>query len=162
MANAPPERIEDEMFRLFEDLRERGLRRAAVGFVMDLLDVVIVHEKQKPSGVVPKTTELMERTVAAHRRAVRSILDFLLLRADEKPELKLDETFRTRAGAQQIEAEAAEAVELLDDIGRQCALYIDECKARGLPEAGLPVLLHSMRNAIGNDDVLRKHIKFQD
>jgi hypothetical protein len=160
MANAPPERLEDEMFRLFEDLRERGLRRAAVGFVMDLLDVVIVNEKRKPGGVVPKAAELMERTVAAHRRAVRSILDFLVLRAEEQPELKLDETFRTRAGAQQIEAEAAEAAELLHDIGRQCALYIDECKAGGLSEADLPILLHVMRNAVGNDNVLKRHINF--
>jgi hypothetical protein len=160
MANAPLERLEDEMFRWFEDLREKGLRRTAVGLVMDLLDFVIVNEKRRPSGVIPKAAESMEGTVAAHRRAIRSILDFLLLRAEEKPELKMDETFRTRAGAQQIEAEAAEAAELLDDIGRQCALYVDECKASGLSEADLPILLHVMRNAIGNDSVLRRHINF--
>ncbi|HEV3303438.1 MAG TPA: hypothetical protein VG055_27555, partial [Planctomycetaceae bacterium] len=45
MANAPPERLEDEMFRLFEDLREKRLRRAAVGLFMDLLDHVIVNEQ---------------------------------------------------------------------------------------------------------------------
>jgi hypothetical protein len=160
MANAPPERLEDEMFRLFEDLREKRLRRAAIGFVMDLLNVVIVNEKRQPSGVIPKAAELREGTVASHRRAVRSILDFLLLRAEEQPELKLDETFRTRAGAQQIEAEAAEAAELLDGIGRQCGLYIDECKSRGLSEADLPILLHVMRNAVGNDNFLRRHINF--
>jgi len=160
MANAPPERLEDEMFRLFEDLREKRLRRAAVGLFMDLLDHVIVNEQRKPSGVIPKAAELREGTVAACRRAIRSILSFLLLRAEEKPERKLDETFRTQAGAQQMEAEATEAAELLDDIGRECALYIDRRKASGLSEADLPILLHVMRNAIGDDDVLRRHIAF--
>ena len=79
MANAPPERLEDEMFRLFEDLREKRLRRAAVGLFMDLLDHVIVNEQRKPSGVIPKAAELREGTVAACRRAIRSILSFLLL-----------------------------------------------------------------------------------
>ena len=59
-----------------------------------------------------------------------------------------------------MEAEATEAAELLDDIGRECALYIDRRRASGLSEADLPILLHVMRNAIGNDDVLRRHITF--
>src|SRR5579872_6012702 len=116
MTTEPIDRIEDEMFRLFERLREKRLRRAAVGLVIDLLNVVIVHEKSMPSGVIPKTVEMLETAIAAHRRAVRSIVGFLLLRAEEKPERKLDETFRTRVGAQQMESEASEAVELLDEI----------------------------------------------
>jgi hypothetical protein len=160
MENAPPERLEDEMFRLFEDLREKRLRRASVGLVIDLLNHVIVNEQRKPSGVIPKTVETREGTIAACRRAIRSILSFLLLRAEDKPERKLDETFRTQVGARQMEAEATEAAELLDDIGRECALYIDRRKESGLSEADLPILLHAMRNAIGNDDVLRRHIAF--
>ncbi|HET6323595.1 MAG TPA: hypothetical protein VFG04_02750 [Planctomycetaceae bacterium] len=160
MANAPPERLEDEMFRLFEDLREKRLRRAAVGLVMDLLNHVIVNEQRKPTGVIPKTAESREGTIAACRRAIRSILSFLLLRAEDKPERKLDETVRTQVGARQMEAEATEATELLDDIGCECALYIDRRKACGLSEAELPILVHVMRNAVGNDDILRRHIEF--
>jgi hypothetical protein len=48
--NESPECLEDEMFRLFENLRERGLRRAAVGLVLDLLNRLIVHEKSRPGG----------------------------------------------------------------------------------------------------------------
>jgi hypothetical protein len=160
MPNEPTEHLEDEMFRLFESLRERGLTRAAVGLVLDLLNLLVVHEKLKSGGVIPKDVESRERSVAAHRRTVRSIVSFLLLRAEEKPELNPDATFRTRAGAYQIAAEAAEAAELLDDIGRQCALYFDECLAQGSPPADTPILLHVLRDAIGNDDVLRQHIDF--
>ena len=160
MSDSPPERLEDEMFRVFEDLREKRLRRAAVGLVMDLLNHVIVNEQRKPSGVIPKTSESREGTIAACKRAIRSILSFLALRAEEKPEHKLDETIRTQVGARQMEAEAAEAAELLDDIGCECALYIDRRKACGLSEADLPILLHVMRNALGNDDLLRRHIAF--
>jgi hypothetical protein len=160
MANAPAEPLEDEMFRLFEDLREKRLRRAAVGLVMDLLNHVIVNDQRKPSGVIPKAAESREGTIAACRRAIRSILSFLLLRAEDKPERKLDETVRTQVGARKMEAEATEAAELLDDIGCECALYIERRKASGLSEADLPILLHVMRNAVGNDDILRRHITF--
>jgi hypothetical protein len=160
MENAPRERLEDEMFRLFEDLREKRLRHAAVGLVMDLLNYVIVNEQRKPGGVIAKTAESREGTLAASRRAIRSILSFLLLRAEEKPERKMDETVRTQIGARKMEAEATEAAELLDDIGRECALYIDRRKACGLSEADLPILVHHMRNAIGNDDILRGHVAF--
>jgi hypothetical protein len=160
MPNEAPERLEDETFRLFETLREEGFRHAAVGLVMDLLNLVILHDESKPSGVVPKALESRETSVAAHKRTVRSIVSFLVLRAEEKPEISMEATFRTRAGAHQIAAEAAEAAEFLDVIGRQCALYVDEIVASGSAQVDRPVLLHIMRNAIGNDDVLRQHIDF--
>ncbi len=160
MANAPPERLEDEMFRLFEDLREKRLRRAAVGLVMDLLNHVVVNEQRKPTGVIPKTAESREGTITACKHAIRSILSFLLLRVEDKPEHKLDETIRTQVGARRMEAEATEAAELLDDIGCECALYIERRKASGLPEADVPILLHLMRNTVGNDDILKRHITF--
>lgn len=158
MSNEAPERLEDELFRMFETLRERGMRRAAVGFVMDLLNYAVVHDESKPSGVLPKAVESREISVAAHRRAVRSIISFLALRADERPQISLDATVRTRVGAQQIAAEAVEAAELLDEISRQCALYVEDCVANGLPRAQVPVLLHILSNAVGNDNVLKRYI----
>jgi hypothetical protein len=160
MPNTPREQLEDEMFHLFDDLREKRLRHAAVGLVMDLLNYVIVNEQRKPGGVISKAAESREGTLAASRSALRSIFSFLLLRAEEKPEHKMDETLRTQIGARQMEAEATEAAGLLDDIGRECALYIERRKACGLSEAELPIVLHLMRNTIGNDDILRSHIAF--
>ena len=68
MSNEAPERVEDEMFRLFEHLREKRLRHAAVGFVMDLLHHVIMLEESQSGGVVPKDMDSIERSVAVRKR----------------------------------------------------------------------------------------------
>ncbi len=160
MSKETAERLEDDVFRLFESLREKGLRRAAVGLVIDLLNAMIVHEGPKPGGVMPKTAESIERSLLARRRAVRSIVNFLQLRAEEKPELNLDQTVRTRTGAELMLAEADEASDLLEDIGRQCARYVDDAMKAGTGNTDRSVVLHVMRNAIGNDDLLKRHISF--